>query len=462
MKFNNKIFMLVLVSMVGFGCNKKLDVEPRQNITPEQIRTGEDVKAVLFGAYSLLQGPNAFGERLFITSDLLANTNHTMFVGTFIDYKDLVGKSVINTNALAQGLWANSYTIINVTNTVLEKIALVSDDERAEVEAEARLIRGMVYFELVNYFGLPYSSPSGPASLGVPIIENPVYDYQPARDNPARNSVAEVYKFVLDDLNAAAAGLPKNSSAGRADRFAALAFLSRVHLNMANFQGAAAAANEVIQSTKFALTGSFAAAFNNGSNSTEDIFAIQQTSQSNSGTTNNGLNTFYAANDLPAPFITGRGDLQAHKDYYSIFEPQDERGDFWYEGESIAGSPGIYTAKWQQFYKAIPVVRLAEMYLTRGEANYRLGTSIGATPLADINRVRGRSGASLLAVIPSVNAFIEERFRELGFEGDRLWTLKRTRSAVGSFPYDSARLVLPIPQREMDINKNLVQNPGYQ
>jgi starch-binding outer membrane protein, SusD/RagB family len=461
MKLANRIFILTLISLIGFGCNKKLDVEPRQNITPEQIRTGDDVKAVLFGAYTLLQDPDAFGERFFITSDLLANTNHTLFVGTFLDYKDLAGKTTINTNALAQGIWSNSYTIINVTNTVLEKIDLVSEDERDEVAAEAKFIRGLVYFELINYFGLPYSASTGPASLGVPIVDYPVYDYQPARDNPARNSVAEVYTFLLKDLTEAAAGLPATSTAARADKWAAHAILSRVYLNMANYQAAAAAANAVIASDNFELAGNFAAAFNNAANSSEDVFAIQQSSQSNSGTTNNGINTFYAANDLPPPFITGRGDLQANENYYGIFEPQDQRGDFWYTGVSIAGSPGVYTAKWQQFYKAIPVIRLAEMYLTRGEANYRLGTAVGATPLSDINEVRARSGASLLNVIPSVNTFIDERFRELAFEGDRLWTLKRTKSTAGGLAYDNGKLVLPIPQREMDINKSLIQNPGY-
>ena len=75
--------------------------------------------------------------------------------------------------------------------------------------------------------------------------------------------------------------------------------------------------------------------------------------------------------------------------------------------------------------------------------------------------VRGRAGASLLLIVNSADAFVEERFREFGFEGDRLWTLKRTRKAVGSLPYNDAKLVLPIPQRETDVNKNLLQNPGY-
>jgi hypothetical protein len=56
---------------------------------------------------------------------------------------------------------------------------------------------------------------------------------------------------------------------------------------------------------------------------------------------------------------------------------------------------------------------------------------------------------------------VDERFRELGFEGDRLWTLKRLQLNVGDYAYDDPKLVLPIPQREIDVNSNLTQNDGY-
>jgi hypothetical protein len=463
MKSMNKIFALVLVAMIGFGCNKKLDVKPQQSITPEQITTGDDVKAVLFGAYSLLQGPNAYGERFYLAADLLANTSHVVFAGTFIDYRDLTRKSQISTNAIATGMWVNAYSVINIANTVIDKSSLVDEDERDAIVAEAKFIRGIVYFELVKYFGLPYSAGNVTGNLAVPMVLEPVYAYDASKHNPSRATVDVVYKQVVADLTAAAAGLPKLGATGRAGKFSALAFLSRVYLNMLNYSGAATAANQVIASDEFGLNVNFSGAFNNANNTSEDIFAIQQTSQSNSGTNNNGMNTFYAAYTLEPPLISGRGDVQAHTNYLSLFGLTDARGDFFYDGANIAGVPGIYTGKYQQFYKALPVVRLSEMYLTRGEANYRLAAAPigGIPPLEDINTVRERAGATLLAVVTSADVFVDERFRELGFEGDRLWTLKRTRKAVGTFPYDAPKLVLPIPQRETDVNKNLVQNPTY-
>ncbi len=469
MKTINKILTLILAVAISTGCNKKLDVTPGQNITPEQITNGDDVKAVLFGAYSLLQGPSGFGERFQFASDLLASTpnattgsDYVVFAGTFADYRDLPRKSHIDANTVASGMWANSYTIINICNTVLDKIDLVDADERDAIEGEAKLIRGMVYFQLVNYFGLPYSDGNANANPGVPLVLEPVYEYDEARDNPARSTVAQVYTQVLADLNDASTQLPQEEigANGRGDYYTAYAFLSRVHLNMLNYAAAAQAATVVIESGEFGLNLNFSGAFNNANNTREDVFAIQQTSQSNAGTTNNGINTFYAAYTLEPPLISGRGDAQASSEYVDRFEPNDVRGQFFYTGANIAGVSGIYTYKWEQFYKAVPIVRLAEMYLTRAEANFRNASVIGATPLEDLNEVRSRAGASLLLAV-TADAIIEERYLELGFEGDRLWTLKRFRRNVGTRPYNDSKLILPIPLREMDVNQNLVQNPDF-
>jgi hypothetical protein len=233
-------------------------------------------------------------------------------------------------------------------------------------------------------------------------------------------------------------------------------------MNKHDYAKAAEMANDVIESGQFNLVSTFNQAFNNVGNSPEDIFGIQQTAQSNAGTTNNGIVTFYAT------YPTGRGDAQAdgylddNSGYFSHFEDQDFRKNYVYVGTSIQSIDGYYTSKWSAFYKTIPVVRLAEMYLTRGEANLRKGGAPvgGVDPVDDINIVRARAGASLLDEVTGSD-FVEERLRELSFEGDRLWTLKRLQLPVDGLPYNDPTLVLPIPQREIDVNKNLTQNPGY-
>ena len=80
--------------------------------------------------------------------------------------------------------------------------------------------------------------------------------------------------------------------------------------------------------------------------------------------------------------------------------------------------------------------------------------------LADVNRIRTRAGLGALGTV-SLAAILKERKLELAFEGNLLDDIKRNKGAVGTKPFGDNSLVLPIPQREIDTNKNLAQNPGY-
>lgn len=465
MKKLKYISLSLITATFMFACSKKLDVLPQNNVTPDQITTSADVVALMLGGYGQLQNPNAFGERYLLIADLLASQDQEDFIGTFTNYSEIQSKTQIDDNSIASGIWINSYAIINSMNTVLDKLDIVDEDIRSATEAEARFIRGIVYFELINFYAQPYSAGNTTeANSGVPLILQPTYAYDPSV-KPARATTEEIYQQVLDDLKAAADGLPESADAGRATRYAAEAFLSRVYMQMADYQSAAEMADDVINNGGFTLLSDYSKCFNlNSGYSPEDIFGILQSSQSNAGTTNNGLPTFYSA------YPVGRGDVIINDNYFSYFEEQDARGtigaggtagEFNYPGDGISGG-GIYTGKFKEIYRTIPVIRLAEMYLTRGEANKRKGGAPvgGVSPLDDINIVRERSYASPLDAV-SADDFVDERFRELGFEGDRVWTLKRLQMDVDGLPFNDPKLVLPIPQREMDVNQNLVQNEGY-
>ena len=449
------IFILPAIFFITPSCNKKLEVLPQNSLTPDQIKTSSDVEAVLFGGYEALQNYGAFGEQFLLVPDLLAADSQVNWVGTYPEYKDIEFKRAISTNYVAGTIWANAYKAIDIANTVIDKINIVDTADQATVQGEALFIRGTVYFELVGIYGKPYSDGNAATNLGVPLVLLPTYAYDSIKNKPARSTVADVYKQVVSDLTSAIAKLPSSNANYRADVFSAKAILSRVYMNMQDYVNAATQANDIITNGSFVLNSSYDKAFNNNGNSSEDIFAIQETAQSNAGTSNQGINTFY----IPTP--TGRGDAQIDPGYYTFFEASDFRGTFVTSGTSIAGFDGDYPNKWAQFYKTIPVVRLAEMYLTRGEANLLSNGNIGGvTPLADINTVRNRANASALTSV-AASDFVDERFRELGFEGDRMWTLKRLKLNVDGYNYDDGKLILPIPQTEIDVNKNLVQNDGY-
>jgi hypothetical protein len=198
-----------------------------------------------------------------------------------------------------------------------------------------------------------------------------------------------------------------------------------------------------------ALTPTFAEAFNNDENSSEDIFAFQVTSQD-------------GANDLIIHYADegngGRGgDIEINDSYASIFEGDDERGSFFVASRQ---TDARLTAKYTNQFGNIPLIRLAEMYLIRAEANLRESTSVGATPLADINTIRNRSGASSLDEV-DVDGILLERVKELAFEGFLIHDIRRTGGSVDGFNADANELVFPIPLSEMDTNPLMSQNPGY-
>ena len=112
-------------------------------------------------------------------------------------------------------------------------------------------------------------------------------------------------------------------------------------------------------------------------NTTEDIFATRITAQS--GT--NQLNTFYARNR--------RADVTVLPQFTSLFETGGSRATRY---TTATATTAAYTRKYDAPYGNIKMLRLDEVLLTRAEANFRAGTVVGATPLADVNAVRAWRG----------------------------------------------------------------------
>lgn len=181
------------------------------------------------------------------------------------------------------------------------------------------------------------------------------------------------------------------------------------------------------------------------------MFAFQVTSQ----TGVNELNTYYAdeANG-------GRGgDVIVNDSYLALFDdPNDERANFFYPSEQ---SGDRLSQKWIYQFGNIPVIRLAEMYLIRAEANVELGTETGDTPLNDLNQLRARASAEPLKGAVTKEMVLNERVLELAFEGFGVHDVVRTKGQVDGFNWDANELVMPIPQAEMDTNPLMNQNPGY-
>lgn len=435
--FGILFFVISLVS-----CDDKLDIEPRQSIsTSTAISTGENVKNILIGAYSESGEDDSYGGYLQLMADLYGITDQATWGGTFQQPRQVFNKNIFVDNSFVANLWLNAYDAINQANLVLDYADLVEEEDRDRVMGEAYFLRALNYFDINRFF----TSPDG--SLGVPLSLSGITDYSQELVLP-RASSDEVYAQVISDLENAMNLLPE-ANGFFADKYSAEALLARVQLQLGNYEAARDAADDVISNSGHALTGTFAGAFNNDSDSSEDVFAFQVTTQDGA----NVLVTHYADQSFG-----GRGgDVTVNDEYISMFGESDERGSFFY---ASAQNGGTLTAKFTNQFGNIPVIRLAEMYLIRAEANFRLGTEIGASPLADVNTIRSRSGAESLSEV-TLDDILTERELELMFEGFTIFDYKRTGRMIGDLPSDSPQLSFPIPQREMDVNDLLEQNPGY-
>jgi hypothetical protein len=157
-------------------------------------------------------------------------------------------------------------------------------------------------------------------------------------------------------------------------------------------------------------------------------------------------------------------------------------------GQLIVPGPGIdtnrnivpKTNKWDQFdpndtfgssmIKDFIIMRLGETYLLKAEAQFKQGNTGGAA--ATINILRDRAHAAHVAAGNiTMNFILDERVRELIGEENRRMTLMRTGTLLQRVAgrglkitgISSRNLLLPIPQSEIDLNKDakLEQNPGY-
>ena len=447
-----KFSILMLIAVFTFSCDDNLEIDPEQSIDGSQaLNSEQNIAALLLGVYEEAGQGVSFGGDIQIMADLLGASDQISWFGTFLAPRQLIQKSLLVDNTFVLDTWFNNYETINQTNLIIDNLDVItsSDAYRAQIEGEAKFLRAMSYFELVRLWGLPYEAGTTNSQPGVPLRLIGYEDY--SQPLPAeRASVEEIYAQVLSDLEDAYTNLPASNDIF-ADRYAAQALRARVYLQMQNYAAARDAANDVIENSGASLTGSFADAFNNDTDSSEDLFDFQVTNQ----TGDSDLITFYASQDNG-----GRGgDIVLNPAYFALFpDADDERANFTYIGDYGDNLTGKYTNQ----FANITIFRLAEMYLIRAEGNIMENTAVGQTPAEDVNLLRLRAGAETVSAPLTQEDILLERQLELAFEGFLLHDLKRTQNDVDGLPYNDPSLVLPIPQNEMDTNDLIGDNnPGY-
>ncbi len=479
-----KLSLLLLLLVCSFvACKKELAIEPEQSVSDQAVFTSKaGAQAAVFGVYSTAQLLDVFGGLPLIIGDYQAD--NVEFVGSFPTLQEISQFTTLSVNTSIAPIWENHYKVILRANSIIDRVpgiteAGFTDAQKKQMVAEAKFIRALTYFQLVNLFAQPYNCSNG-SNLGVPLV---LKQFDPANINfPARNTVNEVHLQIKKDLEEAITDLPATYAAladtrGRATKGAARGLLSRLHLYRKEWAEAASRANEVITATPtYTLAANYAFY---DANSAEDVFTIEMTTTDNSRTGAGGLASYHR----PAS-AGGRGDAPFSTSLVQAYlqEPGDKRLAI---SDSAVASDGPRRRFTLKYFDArtnadnTPVIRVTEMYLNRAEALAEKD-GLNQESIDLINALRRRAGLADWTLITFttkqalIDGILNERRKELAFEGHRRMDLLRKGLPLRSSgpaagistpcdPTNSPKVILPIPQREIDINPALKgqQNPGY-
>ena len=432
-------YMIVAAAVLLTACEGNLVTDPTASIDSETaLNTARGIELALNGAYRSLQAGN---REVVAYPDLYAD--NLDFTGTYQTDREFGLRNIQTSNGAVLTIWADAYDGINRANGVLAAIAEVSDLSSADAalfEGGALFIRAMHYVKLAEWFG------------GVPVVLDPAKGVG-EESLVARSTTEEVYAQIILDLEAAANLLPAGKDPGRATKGAANALLAKAYLESGQYAQARDKATSLISDPGYDLVPDFASLFTT-KHSSESIYEIHFTV--NNG---NSLAFWFFPQELG-----GRWGFSPTEELFNLYEDNDSRREA--SIQIAASTERRYIYKYARLSTGddnLILLRLADMYLTRAEANARLNAS-DATVLADINILRDRAGATPVSASGQtalLDAVLNERRLEQAFEGKRFFDLRRFGKAEDKLQIAADRLLLPIPQAERDVNPNLSQNPGY-
>lgn len=457
----NKLLLILFVTLIILvvSCKKYLDVgPPRVNLTGETIFANDNTAiAAMLSVYSQMeQSGMAYNVTTYAGTASDELNNHS----TSANAVAIANNNITPENGNILSLWTSMYKYIYQANSVLEGTTdnkNLSEAVRKQLQGEAYFIRAFCHFYLLNLFGnIPY---------------NKVTDYEVTSFQPQQNGT-QLLPIIIEDLKISKSLLTNvyvdgNNNAGtervRPNKYAAGALLAKAYLFNKQWAMAELEADTVLQQSIYSLNPVLQEVFRSAS--PEVIWQLRPVIS--------GFNSYAGALLQPnsfRPFF-----ISVRKSVVDSFETGDNRKNAWI----TFTTSGSQTYNWLHKYKVgqnapsliefTTLIRLAEIYLIRGEARAmqdKLNPALG-----DINIIRARAGLTPLALTTKediLNAVIKEkRFELFGEFAERWLDLVRTNRANSVMPlvkganWVSTDQLFPIPQTEMLRHPGMVQNPGY-
>jgi len=475
--------LLVLPVLLSAGCEKTLDFTVKDKITLDNFyQNKDDALAAVNAVYNDLGAVELYCSSLWLVQDIASDDFDALSTWNDPNAHQLDQYTIQATNNYMTGIWQYSYIGISHANIAIQKIPGINMDDELKTRflGEIRFLRGLYYFNLVRFFG------------DVPLILQPGTTIEEFL--VARTPADEVYNAIIEDFTFASENLLltySGSDKGRATKGSALGLLSKVYLTMKQWDLAASTARQVMDLEDDGVYGLFADYADNfkekNKNGLESVFQVQFYTGSQPE------NTRIVISGLPSipPFPAGVSIILPTNDLLASFDSGDYRYNVtfftsYFYFQTYTFSPHVWKHWDRDTYKAsqtgqsganFPVMRYSEILLIYAEALNEANNGPTQEAYDAVNRVRARARHGDNGVLPDLTGLSQAEFREAVLkekrcetvnEGQRWFDLARTGNLVAYVKRakgDKANPtefnnVYPIPQREMDLNDKLVQNPG--
>lgn len=444
---NRNIFKILMVGGVSLmlmtSCEKKMDLYPYDSIELSQsFQTINDARAWDNVIFAHLRG-RVYGLYMYSQDIQGDQLNATLDYGNRNGAPHRWDNTFLADDYTIRDVWAGYYSTMKNVNAVitgLPTIPTTSAAQEAEIQeylGNAHLMRAYLYHELAIRYAKPYDPATASSTLGVPLV----LEYDPNLKLP-RASLQDVYTQILSDISEAKSKLAEVAGEQGSTRFtidAVKALEARVRLYMQDWPGAKTVADEVINSGTYPLISDVEEYkdYWHVDGYQESIMQLYVAQPNEAANVNNVYLGYNAGLDLFVPdFVPSQWVVDMYEDddirkaaYFDTLDIQIQGVVYpntWLVNK-YPGNPALFTGANTNYQHEPKVFRIAELYLISAEAGARMGGAGEADALARLNELRTKRG---LAAVSSSGATLlqdikDERFRELAFEGQRLFDLKR-------------------------------------
>jgi hypothetical protein len=477
------IFILIIAGSLFQSCSDFLDLDPiSSSTTGNSYNSPADIEAALVAAYSSLHNE-------FYTWDnvLLGDARSDNCYAGPPDDVDIFAYDMLTVGANNSRMfnnWRDFYLGISRANIVLlkiEEIGELENERKNQIIGEAKFLRAFYYFDLVKQYG------------GVPLMRS-TGSADPDEIQIPRNSVQEVYDFIIEDLEDAITRLPISfdDNEGRATKGAANALLAKVWAQSPtrDYERTIQYCDAVINGG-YSLVNDFESLFDGSNyNNSESIFEAQYLGGTPQG--NWGPQLFLPPSisgdnwrKYATPSINIIDAFNAENDIVRleacvVWEKPGWVDEYWSPTINLNDVPFVYKQKNANGWNSndqVYFLRLADIILLKAEAMANLGQGDKGRSLLNMIRNRAGLGDSPASDSELAGAILKERRLELAFESHRWDDLVRNGTIVETmsnlqelnnitgeyvdYNMNENKILLPIPLQEIDRNPELKQNPGY-